>query len=233
MAQTRVGIRNGALFNNSSTLWNGLLAYYTGDGTANDALGNYNGTLVNGATYGTGKIGQGFSLDGVNDYINMGNVLDFDGSTPFSFSFWVNPTILGNRNLINKWTGVNTGYIIYFLNNKLEFGLSSNRSNSWLGVRTNNTYSIGMQNFICTYDGSKNVSGISIYHNGISQSLTTVNNTLTGSISTSANFDLGRSVGGLGWYNGIMDEIGIWNKELTASEITELYNSGAGKQYPN
>jgi hypothetical protein len=31
--------------------------------------------------------------------------------------------------------------------------------------------------------------------------------------------------------NGKIDEVNIWNKELSASEITELYNSGNGKQY--
>jgi hypothetical protein len=39
----------------SNPLWDGLLAYYTADNTPNDALGNYDGTLVNGATYGTGN----------------------------------------------------------------------------------------------------------------------------------------------------------------------------------
>ena len=123
MAKKRVGIRNGALFNQTSTLWNNLLAYYTGDNTPDDSLGNYNGTLVNGTTYGTCKINQSFSFDGVNDYINFCNVLDFDGSTPFSFSFWLNPNSVGNRNLLQKWTLSNTGWIIYFYNNKLEFGL--------------------------------------------------------------------------------------------------------------
>ena len=103
MAKKRVGIRNGALFNQTSTLWNNLLAYYTGDNTPDDSLGNYNGTLVNGTTYGTGKINQSFSFDGVNDYVNMGNVLDFDGSTPFSISTWVKFDVLGNIEfLINK-----------------------------------------------------------------------------------------------------------------------------------
>ena len=50
----------------SNPLWNGLQAYYTADNTPNDALGNYNGTLTNDATYDTGIINQGFSLNGVN-----------------------------------------------------------------------------------------------------------------------------------------------------------------------
>ena len=30
-----------------------------------------------------------------------------------------------------------------------------------------------------------------------------------------------------------LDELNVWAKELTSSEVTELYNSGNGKQYPN
>jgi hypothetical protein len=30
-----------------------------------------------------------------------------------------------------------------------------------------------------------------------------------------------------------LDAIGVWNRVLTATEVTELYNSGNGKQYPN
>jgi len=30
-----------------------------------------------------------------------------------------------------------------------------------------------------------------------------------------------------------IDAVNVWQKELTQSEITELYNSGNGKQYPN
>jgi hypothetical protein len=33
-------------------------------------------------------------------------------------------------------------------------------------------------------------------------------------------------------YTGWMDSLDFWNKELTSTEVTELYNSGTGKQYP-
>ena len=34
------------------------------------------------------------------------------------------------------------------------------------------------------------------------------------------------------FFNGNIDETNIWSKELTATEITELYNAGTGKFYP-
>ena len=71
-------------------LWNGMLAYYTGDNTADDAKGTANGTLTNGATYGTGKINGGFSFDGINDTITLSNtVTKFSSSTPFTYNVWV------------------------------------------------------------------------------------------------------------------------------------------------
>ena len=33
-------------------------------------------------------------------------------------------------------------------------------------------------------------------------------------------------------YNGLIDEVGFWHKVLSQSEVTSLYNSGAGLAYP-
>jgi hypothetical protein len=35
------------------------------------------------------------------------------------------------------------------------------------------------------------------------------------------------------YFNGRLDAVSVWNKVLTADEVTQLYNSGNGKQYPN
>jgi len=217
----------------ANPLWNGLQAYYTADNTPNDALGNYNGTLVNGATYGTGIINQGFILDGVNDYVDLGNVLDFDASTPFSFSFWVQNTTLTDRAIMGKWSGSNTGYLIFMISGKLRFSLSNNVSTNLLRIDTVNSLTTAMTHICITYDGTKDVSGLKVYFNGVNQSLTTINNTLTGSTSTSANFNIGLPPSGLNYFGGIIDEVSIFNAVKIPSEVTELYNSGAGKQYPN
>lgn len=34
------------------------------------------------------------------------------------------------------------------------------------------------------------------------------------------------------YFNGSIDEVGIWSRELTSGEVTSLYNAGAGLQYP-
>jgi hypothetical protein len=219
-------------------LWNDLLAYYTADNTPNDALGNYNGTLTNGATYGTGIINNGFSFDGVNDYVDLGNNLDFDGSTPFSFSGWIKLNSSKQQCFISK-EGGSSAYVGYIAQiestNEVSLYLGSNFSTGdWLQVTSNDTLTTSTYHMITiTYDGSKNASNIKIYIDGVSSTLTINRNTLTGSISNSINCNIGAAISsGAGrYFNGIIDEVGIWNRELTASEVTEIYNSGAGLQY--
>ena len=219
-------------------LWNGLQAYYTADNTPNDALGTYNGTLTNGATYGTGIINQGFSLDGVNDYVDFGNVLDFDGSTPFSISCWINTnnvtsfrTPLGKAQNLAPFTGywfliTSTGQLRFVLSNDLN-------SPNWLAIENSTTLSTSTwYHCVMTYDGSKSSTGLKVYVDNALNTQNVISNTLTGSISNSKNFRVGaRDNGQL--YDGLVDEVAVFNKELTASEVTELYNAGAGKQYPN
>ena len=253
MAQQRVGVRNGALFNPTSTLWNNLLAYYTADNTPNDALGNYNGTLVNGTTYGTGKINQGFSFDGVNDYVDMGDVMDL-GLNSRTFNVWIyntsnlsqNKTILGKTvagptigryfmalNANNKLlTLIHNGPTIYQNDQILLYGNTTIPINTWTMV---------------TYVIDRN-SGLNMYINGVQETYTVKDgfgNIRTNDLTpnTSINYDMGYpfrigsytnlDLSGSIFFKGLIDEVGIWNRVLTPTEITELYNSGVGKQYPN
>ncbi len=74
----------------------GLVSWWPGDGHANDIVGENHGTLQNGATFSTGFVtsgnGQGFSLDGVDDIIDVGSpqALDdlFNGIHDFTVSVW-------------------------------------------------------------------------------------------------------------------------------------------------
>lgn len=218
-------------------LWDGLQAYYTADNTPNDALGTYNGTLVNGATYGTGIISNGFSLDGVNDYVDLGNNLDFDGSTPFSLSFWVKSndvTTLTTRNLLGKALlsgSTSDGWYAYSYGSRLGFHIGETTTNRII-IYIDGVVTTSFTHFVVVYDGSKTASNQKIYVNGVDTSFVVFNDTFTGNSNNSQTFKIGASNAGQ-YFNGLEDEIGIWNRVLTPSEVTELYNSGAGKQYPN
>ena len=221
-----------------STLWDSLLAYYTADNTPNDALGTYNGTLVNGATYGTGKINNGFSLDGVNDYVDLGNNFAFDGSTPFSISCWIYPsTVSGARTIFSKQSisaPSYPGYQLQILNGNVRFVMYSDFNTSdYLLKKRALTLSINTwYNITLTYDGSKNTSGVKIYINGSDGTYNENINTMTNNITSNTLKACIRSGNGQSYFfGGVIDETPIWNRELTPTEVTELYNAGLGLQY--
>src|SRR5438270_12952784 len=71
-----------------------MVSWWPGDGNANDIQGGNNGTLQGGATFASGKVGQAFSFDGVNDYgrVDLKSVVygDFMAIGSRSVSDWVN-----------------------------------------------------------------------------------------------------------------------------------------------
>jgi hypothetical protein len=66
---------SGSIGSNSTFIpsKNGLVSWWQGDGNTEDIIDGNHGTLEAGAHYKTGMLGQSFSFDGVDDYIDCGN----------------------------------------------------------------------------------------------------------------------------------------------------------------
>lgn len=228
---------NNRLFSSgASPLWDGLLAYYTADNTPNDALGNYNGTLVNGATYGTGIINQGFSLDGVNDYVDLGDILDNDGTQPWSVSCWVKLNSTSNQLLVGKQNNSvpYNGWGLVMVSSKVYLGFFNNVPSVMLQTYNTQILTTGVwYNIVATYDGSKDANNIKVYIDGSLGTQDVVTNSLgvNSSSASGVKATISSRNGGALMSNSIIDEVAIFNRELTSTEVTELYNSGAGKQY--
>lgn len=67
---------------------NGLVAWWEGEGNANDAVGVNHGTLVGGVRFAPGKVGQAFHLNGVNAYVDLGTALDVPSWPNYAVSLW-------------------------------------------------------------------------------------------------------------------------------------------------
>ena len=64
-----------------------------------------------------------------------------------------------------------------------------------------------------------------VYYDGVSQTLTTQTNALTGSILNNTTPEIGRR--GTNWpFNGLIDDVRIYNRALSPDEIRRLYNIG-------
>ena len=216
----RVGIRT--FVPTPNPLWNNLKAYYTGDNTPNDAKGTYNGTLVNGTTYATGKINNGFSFDGINDYVSLPSGM-FNPSGSFTISAWFNITSLPTLKYIIKIGNFLDNSICVYVRSTATTFLVANASDYQVidaPLPVFNTFN----HVVCVKNTVSNK--YLIYFNGVLASQPTI----------AINHSLPNLTTQIGAYNfpGIIDEVGLWDgKALTASEVTELYNAGNGKQYPN
>lgn len=214
-----------------------LVAYYKLDGNSNDATGNgHNGTDTS-VTYGagTGIINQAANFDGTSGHciVVSGNSTDFDFSaSDFSLSFWVKfgSTQVNYAGLVSKGnptTGPNDWAVQRNSSTAdMYFYLGSHPvtfTGAW-GTLDNNTYhhvvitgTVATKTLLLYIDGGTGVSGSSSYWAA---------NTATNDIRIGSSRD--NLV-----VNGAVDELGIWKGYvLTSGEVTALYNSGAGLQYP-
>jgi hypothetical protein len=203
----------------------------------NDNFGTNHGTLMNGCTFTTGKIGSAFTFDGVNDYVSLpDNIFNFTGD--FSASAWVYlqtlPSttcgILGNFNF-----GAFGGWGMYLSGGNL-VGVISNSGGRYYLSNTTSVFTAGQwTNVVMVF--KKNI-GFYIYANGVlaGQSLASVNPNFGVSPNSSTKSYIGLlNYSGDWWWmpNGSrIDGVNVWQRSISQDEITQLYNSGTGAQYP-
>ena len=210
----------------------GGVAYYKLDessGNASDSISS--NTLTNtSTTYASGKINNGAVFNGSSSkLVNASPVLP-SGNSQYSIAFWVNPTALptstNKMSLVNYGAGSVSndviGVVLY--NNSGTQKINNVFTNLDIEV-TNTLPTSTWSHLVVTYDGST----ATMYLNG-----TSINSTAKSSLSVSStNLTLGTWINGTAFrFNGAIDETGIWNRALSSTEVTALYNGGLGLSYP-
>ena len=226
------------------TLMTDLISWYPlneGSGNAIDAHGSNDGT-VTGATYGaTGIVDDAYSFDG-NDYVQIAETdFEFNLTDSFSISAWVK-TSASPSSIVNKmdngapyigWdmtipSAGTAGKVTAML------GTTYNTDFIWVGGATDMLNNV-LRHVVITYNGSEDAAGVEIYLDGSANTVyTIVFDTFEGgeSILNNEPVQIGeRGSGGEGMV-GIIDDVGIWGKVLTPTEVGYLYNSGSGLGYP-
>ncbi len=175
--------------------------------------------------------------------VNSTSALDKDGSSPFSISAWVNPTTHtggdSSHVIFGKQSGAGNyeGYSLYFTNSGTEIELSfvSAWSNNKLlleatlangGPGGSAILPTGSWSHVAVVFTNKTTAGL--YVNGAAISMNSVSSSLTGSISNTNKFTVGSGFGtNPGYeYNGKIDEVSFWDKALSGSDVSDIYNSG-------
>mgnify|MGYP003644441256 CR=1 FL=1 len=174
-------------------------------------------------------------FDGVNDYIDLGDSDDFsfgNGTTdsPFSISAWIKIGQTTSQGIVTKYGSVNSTqeYLFYTTTGKLRLLLldANNGENNFTTGITNLAIDT-WYHVACTYDGRGGINarlGITLYINGDEETVTTSGGAYTAMSNTSQPVQIGKHL--TSELLGNIDEVAIFNSELSASDITSIYNSG-------
>lgn len=212
----------------------GLVGYWSfngpdmnwGTNTAYDRSGqNNNGTMLNMSTTTSptiGKSGSGLKFDGVDDYVDAGNASSLNPTNQITMSFW---TYLKSRKwqyFIEKEQTVTPFATQYFVRIYTSgFGVFSTQAG--INFVGNTTPSLNAwHHVVVTFDGSFG----RLYLDGV---LDNTPDDQTGPMSDNGmNVTIGNSPLGYSSYglDGLMDEVRIYNRALSPSEIQELYEMG-------
>jgi trimeric autotransporter adhesin len=204
-----------------------LVASYPFDGNANDISGNGNNGSVSGAVLTTDRFGNqnsAFQFNGSSAAVLVSDNAALQTlSSNFTFLIWAKFASLPNRDMAlllksigagtqnNKWT------LWRHVNAPLGIGvLAAAPERNWnfnYAFVTNRWYFIGF---------SAKGTNASISVDGVTLSVQTVNTTLNS--TTGANLSIGGAEpGGNQWFHGDLDEVRIYNRSLSSTEIAQIH----------
>jgi hypothetical protein len=207
----------------------GLVAAYgfnEGSGpTVGDASGNLQNGTITGATWSTaGRFGGALSFNGTNNWVTIAETSRLDLTTGMTLEAWVRPTSLtGWKTVMLKERPGGLAYGVYASDNTSRPPAGYvNRSGADIGVVGTALLPLNTWTHLaCTYDGAS----LRLYVNGAQVSSRAV----TGAIAVSGSpLRIGGNAVWGEYFAGLIDEIRVYNRALTATEIQRDMNTPVG-----
>jgi hypothetical protein len=198
----------------------GLVAWWRGEASADDATGTAHGTLLGNTAYGAGYVGQSFLFDGSSDAVRIGNPTSLQLQN-FTFECWIkrtSPTLATHH-----WNGA-----AVFFN-------GGNGSWQW-AMKNDGTVWFGKHD-VDGYTAGPAVTDTNWHHIAVTKSGTNVVLYLDGAgyglqpYTSIFTFTTPMCIGARGddltsSFLGAIDELAICNRSLAASEIQAIYQAG-------
>ena len=232
-------------------LTDNLVSYWKLDessGNAADSVGSNTLTNNSSIAYGTGIINNGADIEnslGEGQFFSIadGSQSGLDITGDISFSFWIKFETLPLASLatpIAKWasTGDQRQYFLTIVDigvadYRIQCDYRSDGATTRTVFRSDTlAWSTGVwYHIVAAADVS--AQNWEIYRNDTNTNATADTTGATSIFNGTGDFALGRQGSdNTGYMDAVLDEVGIWSRELTSAEVTELYNGGAGLQYP-
>ena len=199
----------------------------------NQANSEEPGTVSDNPKIVAGQSGNGLQLSGENLFSTPTGGL-FTRHDPFSIGLWINTPEDMSRAVVwhcsRAWTDAGSrGYQLLIEDGRLSASLIHFWPGNAIRVITERKIPLNQwQHVLVTYDGSSRAAGLKIYLNGKLETTQVVRDGLTRTIrygDSVKSLDLGQRFRDRGFKNGLVDELTIFDRQLTSLEARSLANN--------
>ena len=201
----------------------GLQCYYPFNGNGNDASTLNNHLTNNGAVLTTDRFGNtdaAYNFNGSTQYLIRNTPsFTFNPSSTFTVSLWHNrntSSVVGIPIMHATNAAGNFIWIFQTGATNMQFGTNKQQS-AWIWAQSTSTTNV-WTHIVLVY----NAGAMTLYKDNVAVATGTFNH--TGVTSATLPLYIGRGIGG-SYFNGKIDDIGIWNRCLSACEINDLFNA--------
>ncbi len=226
-----------------------MVSWWKAENNGDDSVGTNHGTLQNGANFAAGKVGQAFSFDGVDDYVLVGDPIpaSLKIQNEITLMAWVyideypgREEELENLYMIagSQYDGTGSGVSI-FVDGRTDpdgqTGIPPGHIHFQIGNGswhvTNSKTQIPLSEWVHIAATRKAGENGKIYYNGVLQPSESV--PWSGNITYNGSwFAIGQQKDWNRPFKGLIDEVAIFNRALTAEEIAAIYNAGSAGMCP-
>lgn len=197
-----------------------LVSWWGFNGDASDAVGTNNFT-VNAAALTADRnsvSNSAYQFNGTNQSLKIDvPSFSFGQTSTFTVSFWMQRVNQGYGVTMMHGSAASGNFIWNFQTGStgnFQFG-SNKQGSAWVWIFDTYTTSV-WEHYVGTYNNGSMV----LYKDGVQAG--TASNSYTGVSQTTLPFYVGRGPGGA-FFEGRVDDIGIWDRVLTQAEITTLF----------
>ena len=201
---------------------NGLKSYWPFNGNSNDESVNASHLTNNGAVLTTDRFGStnsAYSVNGTNQYLIQSTPsFTFADTDDFTISVWVSKANTNAGVCLMNGSGASGNFIWLLQGGATTMSFGTNKqSQAWINISAPFNVST-WEHHVLVYQAGL----MTYYKDNVVQG--TNNFTHTNTSSTNLPLYVGRGIGG-SYFNGSIDDFGVWDRALTTCEINDLYNA--------
>jgi hypothetical protein len=213
-----------------------LVSWWPAEHNANDNAGTNGGVIQGGVTFVFGEVGQAFDFDGASGYVSIpaSSSLNVGANGGFTIECWIKPNDLSTPQPLLEWNNGAGGFgPNFWINQSVAFGgggpgsLYGNNTSAAIASASNLLSTTIFNHLAFTYDDFS--GNAALFLNG-----TLVASQNIGSLTpaTAYNVILGARPSASFFFNGLMDEMSVYNAALSSNQVFAIYSAGSAGKCP-